>query len=212
MRSKRLTTRFVMAGFLAVTLSSCAAVLEDSAGAPTGEHAASAWNAESYLNGIANDAINDPEVDESQKEVLKRFVQSGDISESDWKESNNRYVDCMAGQGYAVQVEYLGEKTQTVAQFEPDADEADMQIARDADMECGIKTSLFVNQLYAEINRPGGPMDPLDSDRSIHQCYIDRDIIPADVTFEQFEAEIQKYLDIAQTNEEAMKCIQDAPV
>ncbi|MDR0592314.1 MAG: hypothetical protein LBG60_03450 [Bifidobacteriaceae bacterium] len=211
MRSRRLAG-VCLVGVLALASGSCANAPESSPATASGGSAASDWTADAYLDGIANDAINDPAVDEPQKDVLKRFVQSRDISESDWKESNSRYVVCMAGKGYAVHVDYLGEKTQTVTEFEPAADEAELQAARDADLECGIKTSLFVNQLYAEINRPGGPMDPLDSDRSIHQCYIDRGIIPADVSFEQFEAEIQKYFDLSQTDEEAMKCVQDAPV
>ncbi|MDR3108054.1 MAG: hypothetical protein LBU05_07700 [Bifidobacteriaceae bacterium] len=206
-----MTAIFLLAGALTAGAAACSGSAPGAA-AGSGGPAATGWNADAYLDGIANDGINDPNVDGTQKGILERFLQDRTISEANWKEANNRYVDCMAGKGYTVEVQYLGEKTQTIRDAETAADEAELQQDRTADLECGVKASLFVNQLYAELNRPGGPMDPLASDRSIHQCYIENNVIPGDVTFEQFQAEGQKYFDIAKTSEEAAKCIQDAPV
>ncbi|MDR1187650.1 MAG: hypothetical protein LBK95_09380 [Bifidobacteriaceae bacterium] len=174
---------------------------------PTGE----SWNADAWLDALANDGINDPATGEAQKELLRRFLEERTIGEADWKEANSRYVSCMAAKGYTAEVQYLGETTQVLQDAPMDADEAYLEGSRMADQDCAAAESAYVNSVYSEINRPGGPMDPQETDRSIRQCYIDKGIIPEDVTFEQWLAEGQKYLDMSNGNEEAQKCIEDAP-
>lgn len=130
-----------------------------------------------------------------QREVLTKAKRSGEVSEADWKEANNRYKTCLADQGYDVELIFQGSKVQTIRDAEEgeagDANNADTQKRQQVDIECYAKTSAFINEIYDYINGTGG-MDGDQVQRAVLQCLLDRGLVPKDTTYDEFLADLDQ--------------------
>ena len=127
-----------------------------------------------------------------QREVIAEAKKSGVISEADWKEANNRYVECLTLKGHKVELIYEGTKVLTVEETSERESEQERQRRRRSDHECYEKTSAFINDIYTHLN--GGPGSEKSGDevlRAVFACLIDRELVPKDTTFDQFAADLQ---------------------
>lgn len=127
-----------------------------------------------------------------QRELLEQVRKTGELSEADWKEANNRYVACMAEHGRTIELVYQGA---TVLEREQ-ADQGgltDHEAAQDerikTEQECMMKTKAFINEVYAYLHgetNPGNSVDGETVERKILACLIERGLVPEDSTYEQF--------------------------
>lgn len=131
---------------------------------------------------------------EFQIEVLTKAKESGQISEADWKEANNRFKECMADLGRDVEIVYEGsralvmEEANTLNKNEMEGSAAD----RNQDtVQCQKKTNGFINEIYEYINgNSAGSAD--DVQRAVLSCLIERELVPADTTYEQFVTDLEQ--------------------
>lgn len=146
------------------------------------------------LNQLIEDGLAEAGSD-FQKEVLTKAKQSGEISEADWKEANNRYKSCMADQGYEVELVFQGSKVQTIRDAEEgetgDADNSVNRKRQQVDIECYAKTSAFINEVYDYINGTGS-MDGDQIQRAVFKCLVDRGLVPKDTTYDEFLADLEQ--------------------
>lgn len=186
---------FLMRGLIALTvvgglaLAGCAASTNDQEAPPPSSSTSS-----DALEQLIEDGLAEAESD-FQKEVLTKAKQSGEISEADWKEANNRYKSCLADQGYEVELVFQGSKVQTIRDAEEgetgDPNNPNTQKRQRIDIECYAKTSAFINEVYDYINGNGG-MDGDQMQRAVLQCLLDRGLVPKDTTYDEFLADLDQ--------------------
>lgn len=131
-----------------------------------------------------------------QTEVLTRAQETGAVSEEDWKEANNKFKDCMVDKGYEIELIYDGANvtTQTVADVGSGGEEqqADAEKRRADDQECYEKTSAFINEAYSLLNGGSVSVSADEMQRAVLQCLIDRELVPAETTYEEFVADLEQ--------------------
>lgn len=131
---------------------------------------------------------------EFQREVLEKAQKSGTISEADWKEANNQFLDCMIDKGHDMELVYEGSQVmvrgEAGANEAPGGDEAE-QTARQEDFsDCSAKTSDYINEIYSYLNSDGSTQDPEEIERAVYDCLIESEVIPKDTTFDEFSREL----------------------
>ncbi|MFB9748107.1 hypothetical protein [Leifsonia shinshuensis] len=143
------------------------------------------------LDSLISDGLRQAK-SEFQKEVLTKARETGSISEADWKEANNRYKACLDEQGYAADLLYDGSKVLMAFDADSNESEAAKKTRQAADLACYQKTSAFINEVYAYLN---GGSDRPDADavqRAVLACLIDRKLVPADTSYDQFLADLEQ--------------------
>ncbi|PPG33176.1 hypothetical protein C5B97_00700 [Pseudoclavibacter sp. RFBB5] len=129
-----------------------------------------------------------------QTEVLTAARESGEISEADWKEGNNLRLQCLQEKGFDAELLYEGAEVYLQTDADPGAaspDEGDSELQA-ADLDCYEKTSAFINEAYSLINGGQSSVDPDEMQRAVLQCLIDRELVPADTTYEEFVADLEQ--------------------
>lgn len=178
------------AALLALTLAftGCSPAAEPNSPAPPTQTEKS-----DALTQLIEDGLAQAE-SEFQKEVLTKAKETGQISEADWKEANNRFKECMADLGRDVEIVYEGsralvmEATDTLDKKEMENGAAQRQQDNAA---CHKKTSGFINEVYEYINgNSAGSAD--DMQRAVLNCLIERELVPADTTYEEFVTDLEQ--------------------
>ncbi|KAB1638839.1 hypothetical protein [Pseudoclavibacter terrae] len=188
MKRTRRAAMLVCAG-VAVTLGLLGCSGTDQGGVTGGEVAGS------MLGQIISDGLTNAK-SETQREVLAKAQETGVISESDWKEANARYAECMNDKGYNAEIVYEG--ADAFLQTEEAAGQGDDQGAapdgavQEDGHECYDKTSAFINEAYSLINGGQSAVSPEEMQRAVLQCLIDRELVPADTTYEEFVADLEQ--------------------
>lgn len=129
-----------------------------------------------------------------QEEVLTEAKKTGQISEADWKEANNRYKTCLTEQGFQVEIIYRGSTVQIQGEVDGKQTPADREARQKADLSCYQKTAAHINEIYAYLNDDGSG-NGLDGDtvqRAVLACLIDRELAPADTTYDEFVADLEQ--------------------
>lgn len=125
-----------------------------------------------------------------QKEVLVRAKKTGKISEADWKEANNQTKECMAALGYDIDITYEGSNVLMFMDAEGDEDDPANKKRRQDSMECGDKTSAYINEIYSYL--AGDQPDGDEQLRAVFDCIIENELAPKDTTFDEFEADLEQ--------------------
>jgi hypothetical protein len=155
---------------------------------------------------IAQAGLDSGQVGDFQRQLLQGYLETGDISEADWKQANADNVACMAALGHETTTVYDGAvATESMTGTGATRDEA---IQRAADSEaCATEHSRYVNQVYAASRGQSTGAQSGDADDAIRQCYIAKGIIGEDTTPSQWQLNLDHYLGIAETDPEADACL-----
>ncbi len=175
-------------------LTACSAPNAETA--PVGPRTNTAGSAPSIdsLNKLIDSVRNDVKSD-FQKKILDKAKQTGEITESDWKEANNKFVTCMAELGASVQLQFDGARVQYLRDAETGTkrdDEAAKQKRADQHLECYSKTSMGINEVYQYLNESSASTDGDEIQRAVLKCLIERKLVPESTTYDEFLADLQK--------------------
>lgn len=181
----------LLAVTLALTFTGCSSAPETSTPAPPAQTETSGQS--DALAQLIEEGLAQAESD-FQREVLTEAKETGQISEADWKEANNRFKECMADLGRDVEIIYEGSRALVMEEADgPDKQAMENNAAErnQENMQCHKKTSGFINEVYEYINgNSGGSVD--DVQRAVLNCLIERELIPADTTYEQFVTDLEQ--------------------
>lgn len=128
--------------------------------------------------------------------MLTQAKESGQISEADWKEANNRYKTCLSENGHKVELVYEGSRVLIMEEGSPGMSAQDMQASGQErskdDLECYGKTSAFINEVYTYLNGGSDKPDGDTTQRAVLTCLIDRKLVPANTTYDEFVADLEQ--------------------
>ncbi len=181
----------LLAATLALTFTGCSSAPElDTPAPPTQTEQSGQSDA---LTQLIEDGLAQAESD-FQVDVLTKAKETGQISEADWKEANNRFKECMADLGRDVEIVYEGSRALVMEEADT-LNKDDMQgtsADRNQDtIQCQKKTNGFINEIYEYINgNSAGSAD--DVQRAVLTCLIERELVPADTTYEQFVTDLEQ--------------------
>lgn len=125
-----------------------------------------------------------------QRKVLEKAKKTGKISEADWKEANNQNKECMASLGYDIEITYEGSKVLMLMEAEGGEDDPANEKRRQDSIECGDKTSAYINEIYSYL--VGDQPDGDEQLRAIFNCIIENELAPKDTTFDEFESDLEQ--------------------
>lgn len=181
----------LLAATLALTFTGCSSTPEVKTPAPPTQSEQSGQS--DALTQLIEEGLAQAGSD-FQVEVLTKAKETGQISEADWKEANNRFKECMADLGRDVEIVYEGSRA-LVMEEAGTLNEDDMEGSaadRNQDtVQCQKKTNGFINEIYEYINgNSAGSSD--DVQRAVLNCLIERELVPADTTYEQFVTDLEQ--------------------
>lgn len=115
-----------------------------------------------------------------EREALTRALETGKVSEADYKEAVNLFLQCMNGKG--IKTEAVPDPNTGVVSYhtEGDVDDATYQPAFE---ECSMGTIFLVGSLYDQMATNPDNADPIDL---IVQCLIRKGVYPEGFTKEEF--------------------------
>lgn len=187
-----LTRLFIGALFVAVTLTGCSQGVQESEQA---QEALPQGSTESpSVDRLIEEGLANAKSD-FQREVLTKVRDSGSLSEADWKEANTQRAQCLQDKGFAVEIIYDG--ADVLLQADVPAEDVGPSGAEDsglssADQECYEKTSAFINEIYSSLNGGAQSVDSDGVQRAVLQCLIDRELVPADTSYEEFVTDLEQ--------------------
>jgi hypothetical protein len=166
--------------------------------------------AQEMLLQTARDGLADPLTDDTQRQVLQNFLDTGQISEADWKDAVYRNAACLT--------KLSGNETTPVfdgAQYSYRSVQSDSPTQAELEAQtttCYTPILDYVDRIWYELNRTGGPKTFTETEEAQRQCFIDKGLIPSDVTPEQWIANYDQYLgqqkgSDGQISDEAEECI-----
>ncbi|QWW19976.1 hypothetical protein I6B53_02360 [Schaalia sp. 19OD2882] len=156
-----------------------------------------------------------------QKEVLERALSSGQISESDWKEVNTRFVACAKSRGAQVEVEFNGAQVSVrvdqASSSQPGKVEdspsssrcdgkggSDEQVTGNAPdgfrpvgvapavIECQDRENTWVNAAYARLHATGAQTSDMSIEQQVLACLKQAGTVPESTTLDEFMAQLSK--------------------
>ncbi|WP_029088612.1 hypothetical protein [Brevibacterium album] len=123
-----------------------------------------------------------------QREVLQKAKETGEVSEADWKEANNRLAQCAKDGGLEIELMYQGAEVQYISPAGTDSTEETRAKENELILECEMKTNAFIKDAYAYLNGSQGPGEDYALERAVLACLIDKELVPEGTTLEQFLA------------------------
>lgn len=173
-------------------LTGCSAAADPDGSAPVSstQQADSGATEDANLATLIDRGLQEVQSD-FQREVLQKAKDTGELSEADWKEANNRFVQCAEDGGLEVELMYQGAEVQYISPAGEDSTEEQRAMENELVLECEMKTNAFIKEVYAYLNQSGGSGEDYAMERAIMACLVDRDLAPEDITFEQFMADLE---------------------
>ncbi|MDR0592315.1 MAG: hypothetical protein LBG60_03455 [Bifidobacteriaceae bacterium] len=155
---------------------------------------------------LASLGLDSGGVGDSQRQVLERFLETGDLLEADWKQANADNVACMEELGHRTSTVYEG-ATAVESMTDMGGTQAEA-IQRASDSEaCATRHSRYVNAVYAALRGDAAADAIGQADDAIRLCYIDKGIITEEVTAQRWQLDQDDYLRMADDNPEAAACL-----
>ncbi|MDR1264195.1 MAG: hypothetical protein LBK42_01165 [Propionibacteriaceae bacterium] len=132
-------------------------------------------------------------LDDFSAQVLRQALETGQISEADWKQVNTNWIACVRGLGSDASVSYEGTVViYTVALSKSvGLDKDSTAEAREAiHQTCDLPIKDYVDVVYDMIYRESWRSDPRQVDERVIACLQRTGAAPESLTYEELEADL----------------------
>lgn len=179
-----------MLASLALVLGACSSTT-DSADGTQGSTTASGSAGSSSIDALIEEGLA-ADIDDVQRQILSTAQKTGEVSEADWKEANNRYVQCMSERGHSYQVSYQGTEVVFTRESASGGNGQEDVAEKNDALECGTLTNTYVNGLYQYLYGSDPVQNSQDMERAVLACLIDKGLVPDSTTFDEFSADLSQ--------------------
>lgn len=164
-------------------LSACSSFSEAGKNSPTQSSSQPDASYDAQLQQALQSATSDFE-----RTVLKRAIDAGKISESDYREANERYQQCMVSKGD--NIEFTTDQSTGLMQESMSADDGyDSEKVTADSMECARGTNLLIRDLYERMATNPTNADEIEL---IVDCLKRKKIVPQSFTKQDYLTESAK--------------------
>lgn len=125
-----------------------------------------------------------------EREVINRSIKNGSISASDYEQAHDRYVACMTGLGYTI----LDTKTANGVYTDELVENAEIQARQDHDEDRPRCMEDYDELYFMYRTQQGNPHLYANQYEAIASCLRDVQVVPADYTAQEAEADINDVL------------------
>jgi hypothetical protein len=167
-----------------------------SAGCSSGPSPSGAGSPGPSLDSAVVEVISDglaTNLDDFSAQVLRQALETGQISEADWKQVNTNWIACVRGLGAEATIFYEG--TRTTYQVAPPkgiglGESAGVEFSEAVRQTCDLPINLYVNGAYDLLYRESWKSDPRQVDERVIACLQRAGVAPESLTYEEFEADL----------------------